>query len=651
MIKLLLTSGILLSLTGKIVAQPPAKVQVIIDTDIGSDVDDAFALALALASPELDLRAITTVGGQAEDRAWIVCRFLTQVGRKDIPVAFGRDKQPESMVDWQIQYRRHPAAIFNRTNKPAKEPAIDLLYRLVKEQPGKITLIALGPLTNVAQLLEKYPDAGPMIQRIVLMGGALKVGYEGKKAPEPEWNIKSDVTAAKAVFTSGIPLIVVPLDATAHLQLDKDRREKLFAAHTMLTFQVQNLYELWDHETPTLFDPLAVALTFDEKFSKFVEAKLAIDARGMTKVVSGKPNARVAVATEKVVFLDWLVNRLAGFGDKALPKPPGNLSKVIDPGSLPTRVHAFEDFDTDIEKRWWMCGKAETKDVPLGGRRACRAVLTQDFDDRQGDMKTMYRAVIFNPVPGPPMARNTRLAFKYKLHGTDTIRVQLYSLTKGYHRYLSINGLAQDQWTSAAVDMTRMLRPDGGGGALAEDERIDDIQFYIDPRAELLIDDIVLYEAADPAEKRPFPRQILYTGLFDTGKQGKEWPGDFAIVPHEKPKTWKAARSVASKDGSHWIRLDLKGERRVGEVAELFFRFQLTGADSMRVEVAHRPSGRVIGTQLKQIQAGLWSEGRAAFTFRGGEAQNRIDEIRFLLPAGGTLLLDDLLLYIPGQGK
>src|SRR5262249_3144952 len=156
---------------------------------------------------------------------------------------------------------------------------------------------------------------------------------------------------------------------------------------------------------------------------------------------------------------------------------------------------------------------------------------------RQGDMKTMYRAVIFNPVPGPPMGKNTRLAFRYKLHGTDTLRVQLYSLTRGFHRYLSLDGLTQDRWMSAAVDMTQLRRPDGSGGPRSEDERIDDIQFYIDPRAELLIDDIVLYEAAGPDEKRPFPERILYTGLFDTGKQGKEWPGDFEIIPHEKPRT------------------------------------------------------------------------------------------------------------------
>src|SRR4051794_38528381 len=81
----------------------PDKIPVLLDTDLGSDIDDAFALALALASPELDVQAITTVGAQAEDRAWIACRFLTHSGIKGPVVAYGRGKQPDFPIDWQIQ--------------------------------------------------------------------------------------------------------------------------------------------------------------------------------------------------------------------------------------------------------------------------------------------------------------------------------------------------------------------------------------------------------------------------------------------------------------------------------------------------------------------------------------------------------------------
>jgi inosine-uridine nucleoside N-ribohydrolase len=215
-------------------------VPVILDTDIGSDIDDALALALADASPELEVVAVTTVGGQTEDRAWLVCRFLTLAGVPQAPVAFGRPPQPDSTIDGQMQYRRHPAAIFNRTQKPVPESAVELMYRQLKARPGQITIIGLGPLTNIARLLTEHPDAKPWIKRIVVMGGAVAVGYSGKPPAEPEWNIKSDVPAAKAVFASGVPLTVVPLDATATVALNRPQRDRLFAAQTPLTFQVQN---------------------------------------------------------------------------------------------------------------------------------------------------------------------------------------------------------------------------------------------------------------------------------------------------------------------------------------------------------------------------------------------------------------------------
>ncbi len=644
---------LLLSLSGRpLLAAEPKRIPVIVDTDIGSDIDDALALALVVASPELDLRAVTTVGADAEDRAWLVCRFLTQVGHQPIPVAYGRGKQPDYKLDWQIQYRRHPAAIFNRTMKPAKESAVDLLYAQLKENQGQLTLICLGPVTNIAQLLKEHPDAKPWIKRLVVMGGSIRVGYNGKEPPEAEWNIKSDVAAAQAVFASGVPLTIAPLDATARVEVNKELRDRLFTAHTLLTFQVQNLYELWDKETPILFDPVAVALVFDEQFCKMESLRLEVDDKGMTRAVKGEANARVAMSIKEEAFAKWYVERVRSFGKESLPQPPKNVSKLVERGGFPAKVHAFEDYDTDIEKRWWMCGKLETKDVLPDGRRCCRAVLTQDFDDRQGDMKTMYRAVIFNPVPGPPMGKNTRLSFRYKLHGTDTLRVQLYSLTNGYHRYLSVGGLVQDQWTAATVDMTQMRRPDGSGGALGEDERIDDIQFYIDPRAELLIDDIVLYDAGSKEEKRPFPKRFLFTAWFDTGKQGKEWPGDFEIVPHEKPRTWKAAKSVLNTDkGEPWIRLSLRGDRRLDATTELFFRYRLTGAESMRVELVHTGSKLELKRELKNLKKDEWAETTLSFDSPDKTKELHVNEIRLWLPKGVGLWIDDVLLYLPNEKK
>ena len=100
-------------------------------------------------------------------------------------------------------------------------------------------------------------------------------------------------------------------------------------------------------------------------------------------------------------------------------------AQIVPRGALPNRVHVFEYYETDIEKRWWMRGRLETNNVPPASTRACRATETKDFDDLMGDPKAKYNAVIFNPVPGPPMGKNTRLSFRYWLKGTGTLRVQI----------------------------------------------------------------------------------------------------------------------------------------------------------------------------------------------------------------------------------
>jgi hypothetical protein len=197
------------------------------------------------------------------------------------------------------------------------------------------------------------------------------------------------------------------------------------------------------------------------------------------------------------------------------------------------------------------------------------------------------------------------------------------------------------------VDLTQARRPDGSGGPLSEDERIDDVQFYADPRAELLIDDLVLYDAAAPDEKRPFPKRILYTGWFDTGKQGKEWPGTFEIADKEG-YFWKAAKSVENAETkAPWISLHLRGERPLGEKTQLFFRYKLSGAESMQVVLVNRTAKDKHVVDLKKLTTGKWAEATAEFPAEAKRG-DRVDEIQFLLPKGAELLLDDVLLYEPG---
>jgi inosine-uridine nucleoside N-ribohydrolase len=634
-----------------------SRIPVLLDTDIGGDIDDALALGLLLSSPEVDLRGITTVHGDAHTRALLICRLLHAVGRTDIPVAAGAG--PRAVPDYhgQLQYGLRPC--FRK--RPRPEGAVEFLYRQFKANPGRLTLLAIGPLTNVAALLDRHLDAKPWIKRIVLMGGALHVGYQGKPPAEAEWNVQTDVKAAQKVFASGVPLVVAPLDATVNLKLKRALRERLLQHGTPLTWQLHALYQLWDQSTPTLFDPLAAALCFEEKFCTMGALRLEVDGKGITRIARGKPNVRVAVSVREADFLQWFANRLAP-SKPAAPDPvrrPVNVSALVARGRMPYRVHVAEDYESDIERRWWMCGRLEEKNVPPGSKRACRGVLTGNFDDLQGDPRAMYTAVIFNPVPGPPMGKHTRLAFRYWLRGSTRLRVQIYSLTRGYHRCLTLTGLPQGRWQEAAVDMTAARRPDGGGGPLAADERIDDIQFYADPAAQLLINDIVLYDAALPAEKRPFPRRVLFTGWFDTGRQGHEWPGDFAIVNHDKPITWKAAQSVLDpKSAAPWIRLSLRGPRTMGRATRLAFRYWLTGADKARVLLVNRSLKDTHQMDVVRLRQDRWAEMDLDITHdsrrgsgRAGKPRSgdQVDEIQFRLPRGAMLRVDDVLLYEPGE--
>lgn len=641
--------AVVLSVTTIRAAEPQP---VWLDTDIGTAIDDAYALSLVLADPRLKLVGVSTVTKPAEDRAWIACRLITQSGEEACPLGWGRDPQPENEIDWQIQYRRHPAVIFNRTLKPSQKPAAELLAEQLAASPEPISILAIGPLTNIAKLLKLHPDLKGRIKRIVIMGGSLEVGYNGKPPVIAEWNVKSDIPAAQAVFASGIPLTVVPLDVTHDLKISHAVQQQIFAACTRLTLQLQALSQLCNEPDGPLFDAVAVAALAGEPCLTTEHVKLQIDDEGVLHRTSGQADAELVTSVDRARFFNWCRQTLSAHGEQALPPVPENLSKFIPRGNFPIRVHAWEDFQTDIEKRWWMSGKLETENTaPDGGDRSCRGVLTQDFDGRMGQTKTSYTAVVFNPVPGPPMGPRTRLAFRYWIKGTDRLRVQLYSLTNGYHRYLSLENVPQGEWQTAAVDMTEMRRPDGSGGPLSENERIDDIQFYVDPRAELIIDDIVLYEAPSADEARPFPRRILYTGIFDTGKQGKEWPGDFEIVPHQPPGQWKFAQSVDNTElGRPWIRLHFRGLRARPNPTSVTFRYRLTGAKNFQVMLGNSHTRQRIPATVEAVNSNDWTETTVTFALpQTRPAVPEVDELVYLLPPGAQFQVDDVLVY--GEGK
>jgi len=282
------------------------KVPIILDTDLGTDIDDAFALALALASPEIELRGVTTVSADAYGRALIACRMLHYAGRGDVPVAPGRPQRQQPEQKGQYQYGLEA----DFPNRPVAELAYEFMYKKLRAEPGRITLVTIGDLTNVGRLITDHPEAIPWIKRIVIMGGAVRVGYNAKPPVDREWNIRSDVKAARVVFRSGAPLLVAPLDATTMVKLEQPMRERIFGAGTPLLKQVHALYKLWGKVEPTLFDPVAVTLSFHEAFCRIEELRLEVDEEGFTRERDGQPNARVATSIRTGDFLNWYIGRI-----------------------------------------------------------------------------------------------------------------------------------------------------------------------------------------------------------------------------------------------------------------------------------------------------------------------------------------------------
>jgi inosine-uridine nucleoside N-ribohydrolase len=292
---------------------PFAKAEpVIFDTDIGTDIDDAYALVALIRRPELELLGVTTVSSDAVARARLAAKLLSVAGGKwaGVPVYAGISTATQYMkqVEWADGF-----------TSPSlhDDGGIEFMRRQINARPGEITLIAVGELTNIASLLESEPGIGKKIRAISLMGGAVHRGYAPGSKPEPEWNIKSNAAAARTVFTSGVPLLVAPLDSTADLKLTPEMRVQLFSSGVPLNDALAALDQVWRHTNhwkgndPTLFDVLAVELVAPRTPYKLTALNIEVAADGLTKpVAGGKANAQVALVVDVPAFMKQFVATL-----------------------------------------------------------------------------------------------------------------------------------------------------------------------------------------------------------------------------------------------------------------------------------------------------------------------------------------------------
>ncbi len=283
--------------------------KIIIDSDIGDDVDDVFAIGLALAGPEVEIVGISSAWGDTQLRARMIDRLLIETNATNIPVAEGIPTQAKSSFS--------QAAWAKGGNVPSKShaQAVDFLLDQIKKDPGNITLVAIGPLTNIGAAIDRDPATFKKLNRVVIMGGAVRKGYGDlgfapDHGPQPEYNIYSDVAAAQKLFASGVPIYMMPLDST-QLKLDEDKRAFLFKQGTPLTNALSTLYYQWGQPTPTLFDAMAVAYVLQPSLCPTTPLHITVDKDGATRESAGAPNANACLASDSDQFFRFILPRLA----------------------------------------------------------------------------------------------------------------------------------------------------------------------------------------------------------------------------------------------------------------------------------------------------------------------------------------------------
>jgi purine nucleosidase len=297
--------------------------RIIIDTDIGSDIDDALAIALALRSPELQLEGVTTVYGDSDLRAKMVAKMLQLSGRADVPVMAGLDNSLLSNRPiWMAGHEGDGLLEAGEVLGYDTRHAVDFIIDTVMSNPGEITLIPIGPLTNIATSLIREPMVAQNVKEIVLMGGVTRLGDNGADLRVVEHNIACDPEAASVVFNSGAPIVMVGLDVTLKVQITEKERQDLIRSNDPLNLKLADMMGRWfdfvKEEHTFMHDPLTVSLLIDRSLvkTKKMSVQIEYDHRPRTgqTVASFTEDANVEVCldvdSDRLVQL--LMRRLLG---------------------------------------------------------------------------------------------------------------------------------------------------------------------------------------------------------------------------------------------------------------------------------------------------------------------------------------------------
>lgn len=295
-------------------------IPVILDTDIGMDVDDVWALAFLLCCPELDVRLVLSSTGDTHYGAALAAKLLEVANRTDVDIGVGipLDEQPKTHLDWLADYQLedYPGTVHT--------DGVGALVEHVKRSPQPVTIISIGPLANMAAALARFP-ALVNNSRFVGMHGSLRVGYLGKPKPSREYNVKKHTQSAQRTFAAPWDFTLTPLDSCGDVHIRDDRLAQLRNSDQPLTRAVIANHDGWFNtidwpitkmidpavSSSILFDTVAVYLGFTTELLQMETLNLLItdDAR-MLEDERGQPMQIATGWQDQEKFLDLVTQRL-----------------------------------------------------------------------------------------------------------------------------------------------------------------------------------------------------------------------------------------------------------------------------------------------------------------------------------------------------
>ncbi|MEA3225420.1 MAG: nucleoside hydrolase [Planctomycetota bacterium] len=312
-------------------ARPRRKIPVIFDTDICDDIDDTWALALLLQSPEFDLKLVVTAVGNTKSKAKTVAKFLEIAGRTDIPIGIGVQQHNRSHRQdaWARDYKlsSYPGKIY--------EDGVKALIDTVMNSRRRIRIIAVGPLPNIGAALEREPRIAEKAE-FIGMHGSVRLGYGGSKKISAEYNVRAFAKDCQKVFTAPWRITITPLDTCGLVQLKGRKYRKVFEKNSPMTQALMENYRAWQKQglrnsnkdlseaelnkrtdqrikssSSILFDTVAIYLAMSTDLVKMEELPIKVTDDGYTKIDDSGKVMRCATAWKDLgAFEDYLVDRL-----------------------------------------------------------------------------------------------------------------------------------------------------------------------------------------------------------------------------------------------------------------------------------------------------------------------------------------------------